>query len=469
MFTNMQPAVKKALTFGDVAANSNSIKPDASLLDSLLGKIGVNTTGVNFGNIEFDELERLTNLGGSVEKLMNDMVEASSKGMSTVSLSNSIGASMKLLNMELSKFKTTADEVSKEPLFRGAAEFGVKASADMIESLSSSLSSLLKGKTTFKEFGMSLLDKITGSVVDSFVQSLVLGFSKASGLEKLSQDFFAGLFNMGGKSGTTVGEATKGSGGLFSGIGSWLSNIGGGSNLGGFKLGMGKNPLGEGLGSTLNDAWGPLEEGMGSTFASFNYNLDDTMNNKFLSGFGSIGGGIISGIGNLLSSLGGGGGGGSFFGSLLSLGTSLFSLGTPAAGGSSLYSLGSGGSGLGLKPYSSGGFTGNIGTKDVAGVVHGGEFVINANATRKIGLSYLNKLNTLPGYSEGGFVGGAAAVVDRSASMSMEGASRNSGTQVVNVNITGDISRQTKSEIYKMLPSIADGVNAQNREKGYKG
>ena len=472
MLTNMQPAVKKALTFGDVAANSNSIKPDASLLDSLLGKIGANTTGVNFGNIEFDELERLTNLGGSVEKLMNDMVEAASKGRSTVSLSNSIGASMKLLNMELSKFKTTADDASKRPLFRGAAEFGVKASADMIESLSSSLSSLLKGKTTFKEFGMSLLDKITGSVVDSFVQSLVLGFAKASGLEKQSQDFFAGLFNMGGKSGTAVGEATKGGGSLFSGIGNWLSNIGGGSNLGGFKLGMDKNPLGEGLGSALDDAWGPLEEGMDGTFASFNYNLDDTMNNKFLSGFGSIGGGIISGIGNLLSSLlsslGGGGGGGSLFGSLLSLGASLFSLGAPVAGGSSLYSLGSGGSGLGLKPYSSGGFTGNIGTKDVAGVVHGGEFVINANATRKIGLSYLNKLNTLPGYSEGGFVGGAAAVVDRSASMSMEGASRNSGTQVVNVNITGDISRQTRSEIYKMLPSIADGVNAQNREKGYK-
>ena len=58
--------------------------------------------------------------------------------------------------------------------------------------------------------------------------------------------------------------------------------------------------------------------------------------------------------------------------------------------------------------------------------------------------------------------------MDRSASMSMEGTNRNSGTQVVNVNITGDISRQTKSEIYKMLPSIADGVNAQNREKGYK-
>lgn len=44
-----------------------------------------------------------------------------------------------------------------------------------------------------------------------------------------------------------------------------------------------------------------------------------------------------------------------------------------------------------------------------------------------------------------------------------------SGQQVINLNITGDISRQTKSEIYRMLPSIAEGVNSHNREKGYRG
>jgi tape measure domain-containing protein len=33
-----------------------------------------------------------------------------------------------------------------------------------------------------------------------------------------------------------------------------------------------------------------------------------------------------------------------------------------------------------------------------------------------------------------------------------------------NINITGDISRQTKKEIYSMMPSIAQGVNQQNKE-----
>jgi hypothetical protein len=41
-------------------------------------------------------------------------------------------------------------------------------------------------------------------------------------------------------------------------------------------------------------------------------------------------------------------------------------------------------------------------------------------------------------------------------------------TQTINLNITGDISRQTRSEIVKMLPQIASGVNAQNRENNFK-
>jgi len=44
-----------------------------------------------------------------------------------------------------------------------------------------------------------------------------------------------------------------------------------------------------------------------------------------------------------------------------------------------------------------------------------------------------------------------------------------SSTQsVVNLNITGDISRQTRKEIIGMLPTIAQGVNAQNKERNFK-
>lgn len=39
---------------------------------------------------------------------------------------------------------------------------------------------------------------------------------------------------------------------------------------------------------------------------------------------------------------------------------------------------------------------------------------------------------------------------------------------VYNINITGDISRQTKTEIYKMLPDLARSITEQNREAGVR-
>ncbi|RIY34323.1 hypothetical protein CKF54_00860 [Psittacicella hinzii] len=43
--------------------------------------------------------------------------------------------------------------------------------------------------------------------------------------------------------------------------------------------------------------------------------------------------------------------------------------------------------------FSSGGYTGNVGTNKVAGVVHGQEYVLNAQATSKYGVDFLDKLN----------------------------------------------------------------------------
>ena len=55
---------------------------------------------------------------------------------------------------------------------------------------------------------------------------------------------------------------------------------------------------------------------------------------------------------------------------------------------------------------SSGGYTGDGGKYEPAGIVHRGEYVINAESTRRIGLGLLNRMN---GYAEGGLVGGAPA------------------------------------------------------------
>lgn len=101
----------------------------------------------------------------------------------------------------------------------------------------------------------------------------------------------------------------------------------------------------------------------------------------------------LGGSGGLLSSL---------FGSAMSM-----------FGGSSAGSAGNAGYGnyssSGLAAafgYSSGGYTGDGGRLEPAGVVHKGEYVINAESTRRIGLGYLSRLN---GYADGGLVGGAPA------------------------------------------------------------
>jgi phage-related minor tail protein len=54
-----------------------------------------------------------------------------------------------------------------------------------------------------------------------------------------------------------------------------------------------------------------------------------------------------------------------------------------------------------VRAFATGGYTGDGGKYEPAGVVHRGEFVVNAAATRAIGVGALNSLN---GYATGGLV-----------------------------------------------------------------
>ena len=134
---------------------------------------------------------------------------------------------------------------------------------------------------------------------------------------------------------------------------------------------------------------------------------------------------MFKGVGGLGGSAGGGGG----FGGLLS---GLFGGG---GGMGSIFSLFSGGFAAG---FSQGGTVPNIpgsqaGKDSVPAMLMPGEVVLSKNA--------LANMNT------GG--GGQS-------------------TQSFNINVQGDVSRQTRQEIVKMMPQIAGGVNAQNKENNFK-
>jgi hypothetical protein len=314
---------------------------------------------------------------------------------------------------------------SVENLGMAAAEAGINLLEDTKSSLSSALSGLMHGdadedKGVFETFAYRLVDDFTNSYIDT-----------------LSKSFSEKLLDPAG------------------GIGKFIMGLG----EGGAKLGQ----------DTAAAATGEEVPSLNSFSSAFT-NFTDGISGIFggaLDGIGGIftwfGSSFMSIVQGLLSMLSSSGGGSSGKTNWLGIGMSILG----AFGG------GSGGSSGGISSWFSGGGTSSLpigtmvaatgglvtgpgsGTSDsIHAMLSNREFVVNAAQTAKF-LPLLTAINT-PGFSRGGLVGGSPSNISLG---------RNN-SQVININITGDVSRQTKAEIYKMLPNIAMGVNAHNREKG---
>jgi tape measure domain-containing protein len=135
----------------------------------------------------------------------------------------------------------------------------------------------------------------------------------------------------------------------------------------------------------------------------------------FMSQITGIFGGLFSSISSSLSGLfGGGGGGGGFFSSI----AGLFSGAPGMAQGGTVLSTS----------------TSQVGKDSVPAMLMPGEVVLSKNA-----LANMNNNNNSQQQS------------------------------TFNINVSGDVSRQTRQEIVKMLPQIASGVNSQNKENNYRG
>jgi hypothetical protein len=104
---------------------------------------------------------------------------------------------------------------------------------------------------------------------------------------------------------------------------------------------------------------------------------------------------------------------------------------------------------------------GSATSDSIPAMLSNGEFVINAANTRKW-RPVLEAINAgeIPRFAMGGYVGGG--------NITTPTASSKGDTQVFNIKITGDISRQTRREVMTMIPELASGVNAHNREQGIK-
>jgi hypothetical protein len=151
----------------------------------------------------------------------------------------------------------------------------------------------------------------------------------------------------------------------------------------------------------------------------------------------------------------GGSGGGGGIGGLLQMGLSLI------GGGNSTIPMQPGGG------YAAGGLLSGPGTgasDDILLWGSNGEFMVNADATKEY-RGLLERINsgTLPKFANGGIVGNSLGLPSTAA---LSKARRPQSQSVFNINVTGDVSRQTRNEIQQMIPQIAVGVNTHNYEQG---
>ncbi|MBY3386408.1 tape measure protein [Rhizobium laguerreae] len=120
-------------------------------------------------------------------------------------------------------------------------------------------------------------------------------------------------------------------------------------------------------------------------------------------------------------------------------------------------------SGLGaILGFSEGGYTGPGGKNEPAGIVHKGEYVMDAETTKRIGVKNLRRLQ---GYASGGLVGAPAMPVVRSGGVS---ASRGGKTDIqvgVSVDDTGGLRAYVKSvsndTVAAASPRIVSAANQQ--------
>lgn len=174
-------------------------------------------------------------------------------------------------------------------------------------------------------------------------------------------------------------------------------------------------------------------------------------------------------------------GGGSSGGGLLGAVAGLFTGGGTGAvtGAFSQTAIGGSGFGSGLAYgnedlgafFDSGGYTGNKGSKEPAGVVHGKEFVFSAPAVQRIGVANLDRMHkaakhgepALAGYESGGYVGNASLMPTsgRQYLKSADGGStskpQKTGGDTYNVDLSG-----LKVDSHGYMDAMAEDRAARN-------
>ncbi len=362
-------------------------------------------------------------------------------------------------------------------------EAGKSFKTNTLNLFSDTFKELLKGDIDdYGEFWAGKLDALTNNVIDTFVEGFMEPFSKGKGLfYDLGKNISAlGMNLSGGLTGTTekLGESLD-----FNTISEKVNKVAPelgvtpeslrtfsekektmGSNLcscfssmnQGFSKDSSTNPLSavsygadnsivskdteESLKNAGTDMAKPVSEGLTSTMEDFGGELASNFKG-LTNGIIKIMQGDFTGIIDIVSSVV----------NVVKSIIELISLGAATGG------------------YISGPGTGT--SDSIPAMLSNGEYVINARSTKQF-RPLLESINSgslakvAKGFATGGFVGATLVATPAYSDISSQ---KGSSQQVVNINITGDISRQTKAEIYRMIPEITSGVNTVNKSRNYRG
>ena len=241
----------------------------------------------------------------------------------------------------------------------------------------------------FKGFGMSMLDQVTGSIMDAGIQGFTSALTGSLFGDEGIDSFFDNIFGSGEKAGGKSGGIIKS---LFGGGDEEADPKQSGEEL--------SAPF-EGVFSGFGEKFKGILDGFGGNFKGILGGLGQSL--------GGLLGGSSGGIGQMLSGFAGGSG----------LGGSIAKLGMSFLG------FNQGGT-VPATPYS------QAGKDSVPAMLTPGEVVLSRKQ-----------------------LGGMTGMAEQA-------------TQSFNINVQGDVSRQTRKEIVKMMPEIAGGVNKTNKENNYR-
>jgi len=342
----------------------------------------------------------------------------------------------------------------KESASPRSQQYGKQFVDEQKEGFSRAISDALKGKSkdgksAWKVLGNTILDNFTSGVVDVFVKGLADNvFVKP--LTSLMKDLGANLSKIFGN-GDTVGLAQVGQK-SSSGVSDLIKNAGASSKFGKFDpsaetpvtVDMSPPSSEPSIADSLSQAFQPMKDALMSVWNTLLQMLGISTTDSGLNKITAV----STQTQNALTTSGD-----------QAIVAAILGSSTASSASSAAAVL-----------AATGGYISGAGTStsdSIAAMLSNGEYVVNAAATSKF-LPLLSAINSgnVQGFADGGLVMptnvGSMSAIKRPAAGS-------GNTQSIYLSVTGDISRQTRSEIYGMLPQIAQGVNTFNKDKGYKG